>query len=484
MGKRHRKKPAKPSVWTAETAQQQGVTVRPTAPAPVAAGSPATAIQTALRPAAAPLSGTPTRARPGGVWGHIKGVLTPIASLRLTVWLFALAVLLVFFGTLALVDQGLDTVLHKYFRAWVAWIPGQALVRFGQKFFDVSKTAEVSWSFPFPGGWLLGAVLLVNLLAAHAVRFKINWKRSGILILHAGLVIIMVNELITGLFAVENRMIIEKDHSKNYLEDHREVELAIIDPSNPQTDDVVVIPGSLLRKGGLIRHDDLPFDVQVVRYMVNSSLVPASTLSTKEQEENPATAGDGRDYVALKRPEVPGARSDKEVDIPAVYVTFKKKGSEESLGTYLTTTLFSNYWMLQPPEPERPQHVALDGKTYSVFLRSKRTYTAYTVHLLEFKHEFYEGTSTPKNFSSKVRVEDPARGEDREALIYMNNPLPYRGETFYQSSFLPGDKGTILQVVRNPGSQLPYLACAMVSLGMLVHFGLHLVSFLRVRMAK
>jgi hypothetical protein len=479
MSKRHRKKPAKPSGWTAEAGQPQGVTVRPTTPAAVAVGSPATAIQTALRPLApAPLAGPPTRARPGGVWGHIKWLLTPIASLRLTVWLFVLAVLLVFFGTLALVDQGLHTVLHRYFRAWIAWIPGQALVRFGQKFYGVSKTAEVSWGFPFPGGWLIGAVLLVNLLAAHAVRFKISWKRSGILILHAGLVMIMVNELITGLFAVENRMIIEKDHSKNYLEDHRELELAIIDPSNPQTDDVVVIPGSRLRKGGLIQHDDLPFDVQVVQYMVNSKLVDAATANTT----NPATAGDGRNYIALARPEVPGARSDKEDDVPAVYVTFKKKGSDESLGTYLTTTLFSNYWMLQ--EPERPQQVTLDGKTYSVFLRAKRTYTPYAVHLLEFKHEFYEGTSTPKNFSSKVRVEEPASGEEREALIYMNNPLPYRGETFYQTGWLPGDKGTILQVVRNPGSQLPYVACAMVSLGMLIHFSLHLVGFLRVRMAK
>ena len=33
----------------------------------------------------------------------------------------------------------------------------------------------------------------------------------------------------------------------------------------------------------------------------------------------------------------------------------------------------------------------------------------------------------------------------------MNNPLRYNGETFYQSSYLPGDGGTILQVVRNPG---------------------------------
>ena len=48
----------------------------------------------------------------------------------------------------------------------------------------------------------------------------------------------------------------------------------------------------------------------------------------------------------------------------------------------------------------------------------------------------------------------------------MNHPLLYAGETFYQQSFLPGDTGTILQVVRNPGWLLPYISCVMVALGM------------------
>ena len=53
-------------------------------------------------------------------------------------------------------------------------------------------------SFPFPGGWLLGSVLLVNLLAAHAIRFKLSWKRSGILLLHAGIILMMIGEFITA----------------------------------------------------------------------------------------------------------------------------------------------------------------------------------------------------------------------------------------------------------------------------------------------
>ena len=64
-------------------------------------------------------------------------------------------------------------------------------------------------------------------------------------------------------------------------------------------------------------------------------------------------------------------------------------------------------------------------------------------------------------------------------LIYMNHPLRYRGETFYQASFKRGDQGTILQVVRNPGWLLPYIAVTIGAVGMMIHFGIHLTGFLR-----
>src|SRR6476619_4084337 len=100
-------------------------------------------------------------------------------------------------------------------------------------------------SFPFPGGWLLGGLLLVNLLAAHLVRFKLSWQRSGILLIHAGLVIMMVSELVTGLFAVESRMTLAVGETSGFIDVVNKTELALIDPSDPDSDDEVVIPDSL-----------------------------------------------------------------------------------------------------------------------------------------------------------------------------------------------------------------------------------------------
>jgi hypothetical protein len=431
-----------------------------------------TVVRTPATSMSAPAAATAKAAKPAGVRGPLRNLLAPLASLRLTVWLFVLSVMLVFFGTLAQVDAGIWTVVNQYFRSALVWVPLQILVRFGQVFFGIPVGARLAGSFPFPGGWLIGGVLLANLLAAHAVRFRMTWKRSGILLIHSGLIVMMLSELIAGLFAIEGNMTIEANGSSNYLEHHNFAELAIIDPSDSKVDNVVVVPGSILRQKGLIHHDALPFDIQVEDYMVNSAVpqeVPAGA-------NNPATAGDGRSLIVVERPEGSGVDAKQRVDVPSAYVTLKEKGTGRALGTYLVSVWFSAF-------SERPQQVTVDGKSYEVYLRFKRSYKPYTVSLIEFHHEVYPGTDTPKDFSSHIRLVDPVRQTEREVRISMNDPLRYAGETFYQSSFLEGDRGTILQVVRNPGWLMPYLSCAMVSLGMVVHFGMHLVGFLRRRMA-
>jgi ABC-type transport system involved in cytochrome c biogenesis permease subunit len=121
--------------------------------------------------------------------------------------------------------------------------------------------------------------------------------------------------------------------------------------------------------------------------------------------------------------------------------------------------------------------VEVDGRTYQIDLRFKRAYKPYSLTLIDFAHDKYTGTETPKNFSSRVRLRDPSRSVDREVLIWMNHPLRYAGETFFQSGF-DGPRTTILQVVRNPGWLIPYASCILVGAGMIVHFGAILLKFL------
>jgi ABC-type transport system involved in cytochrome c biogenesis permease subunit len=553
--------------------------------------------------------------------GPIRSVLQAAASLKLTVFLFALAIVLIFSGTLAQLDAGIGTVVKEYFRSLYVWIPWQLFVRFGQVFFGVPHHTQVNGSFPFPGGWLIGGLLLVNLLAAHAVRFRLAWKRSGILILHTGVLVLMAGELLTGLFAVEGQMTIDGGGVANVIKHRESSEVAVTGPLETAANDVTVIPTGLLRKGGLIQNDQLPFDVRIDEYMPNSVMkdatlkyavpanweassdlvksgirrdavfqvkdgdrsaevsittargelkdnidrwrrqvgLPPSTddefkreakalpilgadatyvdlvapgsaadrprllgvalprswqlcfvvlrgpadlvgrekaafeefLHSFRTEKTRATTGIGLGQFAEPAREGAGVDAEQRIDLASAYVTLKKKGSDQPLGTYLLSE-----WQSEIPTVERPdQKVTVDGKTYGISLRYKREYTPYTFQLLEFHHDNYPGTQIPNNFSSQIRILDPERHVDREVNIHMNVPLRYqrssdepwwqllvRGqETYYQQGFLPDDTGTILQVVRNPGWLAPYFACLLVALGMVVHFGITLYGFLRKR---
>jgi hypothetical protein len=443
------------------------VKAAPSAPAP-----PVTAAAPAEAPPAAP------RARPS--FAH--QALRALASLRLTVFLFVLSILLVFFGTLAQIDSGIWSTVKDYFRSFVVWVPFQLFVRFGQVFWEeaFSKELQVGGSFPFPAGWTLGGLLLVNLLAAHAVRFKLTWARAGVYTLHAGLIILLLGELITGLTQVEASMTIAKGETVNFTDVRQYNELAILtpNPDKPGEDLVVTVPQRLLTRPGRITDDQLPFDVEVKEYWKNSTLLDP-TPERRGRLPNPRTALNGADYGLTNEREGSGVDTEAREDMPALKVAFLRKGTEEVLAEHLLSVWYYPNSVRRIVEFPA-QTVGLDGKTYTVELRPKREYKAQSVRLLEFNHDLYPGTDKPKNFSSLIEVID-GDGQRREVKIHMNNPMWYGGETYYQHAYLDGNEGTILQVVRNPGWFMPYLSCALVTLGMLVHFGTTLVHFLQRR---
>ena len=69
--------------------------------------------------------------------------------------------------------------------------------------------------------------------------------------------------------------------------------------------------------------------------------------------------------------------------------------------------------------------------------------------------------------------------QSRRALVYMNTPLRHAGKTFYQYQMNAAADYTVFQVIRNPSWLVPYIACVLVSIGLLWQFSFHLVRFLR-----
>lgn len=374
----------------------------------------------------------------------VKALVRLFSSLRLTVVCLALAAVLVFVGTMAQVEQGLYAVQAKYFQSFfVFWeLPGTGL------------------RIPvFPGGYLIGGVLVINLLVAYGVRFGLKRLRPGLILIHSGLVLLLLGQLWTDLSQQESVMQLAEGQTKSYSESQRRTELAIIDPSHSDHDHVVAIPEAHLRTGAEMRHPQLPFAIKVLRFWANSAPIRGHTNTVADPfaERPPVTTTDSR-------------------NVPAAQIELI--GTQGSLGKRWVSEWFM--------EPETLEH---DGKRYQLALRLARYYKPFAITLLEARHDKYKGTEIPRNFSSRVRLRPAGTTEDRETLIYMNNPLRYGGFTFYQYQMAAdealrrqGQRATsTLQVVRNPGWLVPYIACILVGLGLTWQFTTHLLGFVRQR---
>ncbi|WP_417386632.1 cytochrome c biogenesis protein CcsA [Gimesia sp.] len=534
--------------------------------------------------------------------------LTPLASLRLTVVLFAMAIFIILAGTLAQVNKDIWVVIDEYFRTGIAKI--EFKIFFPPSFFPNLDQQNIPGFFFFPGGWLIGFLMGINLFAAHLIRFKVqakgsqrtigwtiiavgslitwlviasgankdgfqgysllSWqalwwllqagvglatvaggvlffymdkqrkaerglilgstillgcllawaisqgqaarfsdssmrilwqlikatfagcvllsgciflfkKRAGIVLLHAGVGLMMLSELIVGTMAVETQMTISEGETTNFAHDIREIELAIIDETDPKEDKVTIIPKSILlaRKEGVVSDPKLPFDYELVKYYPNASLRKVSSLSPEEKKENenPATAGIGMDWIALPMRSATGTDMGGGVDTPAAYVKVIDKKTSESLGVYLLD--------LEMALQEIGQPVVVDGTPYQLYLRFKRYYKPYSVTLNDVRKDDYAGTNTVMSYSSDIKLVDPENNVDREIKVWMNNPLRYSGETFYQSGYhadpTTGKEMTTLSVVTNVGWMIPYVSCMIVVVGMLYHFMITLMRYLNRR---
>ena len=392
------------------------------------------------------------------------------ASLKLTVVVLALALVLVFVGTMAQDPLGLYLVQDRFFKSiFVDYASMAAAVKKILQMVGVylpPSTVQDVLSAPripvFPGGYLIGAVFLVNLITAYAERFKPRRDKSGLglYLAHGGLLLLVIGQFVTDMLQVESFVRLTEGQPKNYSESGSRMELAIIDTSNPQHNSVVAIPERFLSGSGEIRPPQLPFTLRPKKYYRNSQL---ARREANDPEAAAASQGFGPQIKVSAAP--PVSKMDERNTPSAVLEVVTPGGA---LGTYLVSPVLE------------PQSVTVGDKTFTLLFRTTRYYKEHSLTLLKFSHDKYTGTEIPKNFSSRVRVQRPDTGEDREVLIYMNNPLRYGGETFYQASFDPNDpRVTVLQVVRNPSWLTPYLSCILVGAGLVIQFMSHLFNFLR-----
>lgn len=364
----------------------------------------------------------------------VRRILEKLASIELGLVCLAGLLALVAACTLAQVKLGTFGAVDVYIRAWWLW------------------TAVGGVRLPvFPGGALIGLVFAVNLAAAMVVRHTWYGGKRGLLLAHLGILMLIVGEFVTAALSVESNLSFEEGATKSWSESYRRVELALVEVTDPGLERVHAISASRLARGGTIADPRLPVSLRVVEWHANAHVMKRDPKDTHGHPT--ASHGAGKGQVAHGLPPV---SADDQANAPAVLLELLE--GARSLGTWLVSAEWA------------PQPVTVGQRRFELSLRNQRYYHPFSLTLKDFTHDRYAGTDIPKNFSSLVRLVDAERGQDREVLIWMNHPLRYRGLTFYQASFGKNDTLSVLQVVRNPGWTVPYLACILVAVGMAWHY--------------
>jgi hypothetical protein len=375
---------------------------------------------------------------------------------------------------------------------------------------------------PLPGGYLLGGLLLINLMTSAAFRYQLKFKHAGIWITHSGLALMLISELVTDLTEKESIMIINEGESTNFSKDFHEDEFVLIDESGEDWDEVLSLPINLLNSqeinlkdsattavrkysepdnGGILGnwfivdankefkeemfgsengHENpkakpknvatFPFVLEVKKFYKNADF---NTPNKGDQSFTLKNVNGRKVQISpIEQPET--FRADEMNFRTAIVELRSTEDANETIGEWLASSFFD-------AAGYQPQRFTHRDKSYRLEIRRKRYYYDFDMELLDFRFLRYPGTDRSKDFSSDINIRIP--GEPvRKTRIYMNHPLSLKGNTFFQAGFdSTTETQTRLQVVSNPGSILPYIGVTLVGLGLSVQFLFHLLGFVKRR---
>jgi ABC-type transport system involved in cytochrome c biogenesis permease subunit len=364
--------------------------------------------------------------------------------------------------------------------AWsIGWTPKTSVVRWTAwtvAAIGVLLSIALIWTndafrIPDPGlriVWQLTKSLVVSVVLLIGLLLLFG-NRGGNVLIHLGVGLLMLGQFIFGDAQREERITVFEGQRSQVAYSHDNIELAFIDGSGPDKNRVVAFDHPMLQSaagsGKYLTAPGLPFDFRVEKYWENTKEADELSEDLKDVD------GLGKGWRLAEAAKFGGAKSN--VNIATSLISLRNKDSQRPIGKYLLSQYINDDAAMYKAEFEQ---VESDSKQWRFGLRFRRNYKPYSVTLDDVVLEQYTGTAKPKDYSSFVKISDSDGSTVQQGRIWMNNPMRFRGETFYQSGYLGtrdspiGVEQTTLQVVTNAGWLIPYVACVLSGLGMLVHF--------------
>ena len=395
-----------------------------------------------------------------------------LGSYRLSVSLLVGLMVLTWLGTLYQIEHGLYDAQKLYFESFVVlqhpadvWVDGR------DGWLD-----RLPFVVPFPGGMTLMGLLAINLVIGGFVRVLARMgrgaaflRRSGVLVTHFGIAVLLAAGIVRHQTAVEGNVTLYEGQRASTYRSFHEWEIAVRRQVADGEVEELLIPGGqfldLAESQVAVFHSGLlPFAVRVEAAARHAEVRPVS--APMPGSGVPGVGGEG--FALSPKPR----ETSNERNIAGAVVALESDGS---------TGLDDRRAVLSGLDREPWVVESTDGSIWALELRKKTYPLPFTIRLDEFEAEMHPGTRKAKSYRSRVTVTED--GRDRSVLVQMNEPLRSDGLVVYQSSWGPqgAAPGTPLfsgfQVVENVTDQWPLWGCVIIAIGMCLAFGSTLVRF-------
>ena len=335
---------------------------------------------------------------------------------------------LLFCGTIEQKYIGLYQAKAKYFSSFLFWFH----------------------FIPLPAGWTVMGIILTSLSLKTAFYTKNIRKHIGSFITHTGIIFLLAGGFLTTLFSKEGYIIIPEGERTNIVSDYHDVELAI---TNKESGETTTFEQKLLMQNKTLKMKDIHFSLNIKEFIKNTEPVKRKTPETDPFK------GFSRIFE-LKRKKLDKVNEN---NIAGLIFQISKDGKKEIYSIFEGMPI--------------KQTLKWKNSIYIAEIRPIRTYLPFFIHLIDFEKNYYPGTDRKRSYKSSVEITDHLSKQKR--VIKMNQPLRYKGYTFYQSSFIEKKKSeaTVLAAVKNVGRVFPYLSGLIICFGLMIHILINISIF-------
>lgn len=325
-----------------------------------------------------------------------------------------------------------------------------------QKLFFGYGLVLVGGFFPLPASSLVLWVLAVQLTVT--MTLVLPWKLSkiGLWIVHLGIMTLLVGGFVTQSLAEESQLTLAEGETGHFTTAYHEWELAFWE-SQGDTNRVFAYGEEFLTPGSTLEVTPYRSRIRVEAYYRNCDAYTRQAAKDVKYV-NPSGVG----LLEQRKP-------DKEVtrNVPGIIFVLQEQGQPDKEVLLYGAEI-------------NPLMLPLGDKMVHIHLRLKHYPMGFSLKLTDFVKNVHPGTDIPSSFESYADLGE--NGSTRPVKVWMNNPLRYGGYTFFQASYQqpPGAaERSTFAVVTNPGRVLPYVSSLTVFGGLLLHFLIRLVPFVR-----